>query len=215
MPRIRRMEQSLAELTTRIAEGGADDEALLHELTRLAAEIERALLNSQFRFGACRAYHQLVTTRIDELRESRLPGIQPISEFMARRLAPAIATCATAAQRLRDLSERVTHGSALLSTRVDIAHERQNQQLLSSKDRRARLPLRLQQTVEGLSVAAIVYYVAGLVGYLATAGKAAGARVDPDLLVGAALPLTAAAVVLALRRARRHLREGEQPARLD
>jgi uncharacterized membrane-anchored protein len=45
----------------------------------------------------------------------------------------------------------------LLRTRVEITRERQNQQLLTSMDRCARLQLRLQQAVEGLSVAAISY----------------------------------------------------------
>ncbi len=208
-PRIAAIESSLAELTAHIADEGGRDEALLHELTRLAAEIERGLAASQFRFGACRAYHELVTTRIAELRETRLPGIQPIEEFMARRLAPAVATCANASQRLHGLSDRVAQASALLSTRVDIARERQNQALLASMDRRAKLQLRLQQTVEGLSVAAIVYYVAGLIGYLAKAGKAGGLPLQPDLAVGLAIPVVAACVVVALRRARRKLHQAD------
>ena len=207
-PEIVRIERSLAALTAQISTEGADDEVLLQELTRLAAAIELALSSSQYRFGACRAYHQLVCTRIEELRETRLRGIQPISEFMARRLAPAVATCATASQRLDDLSERVAQASSLLSTRVDIARERQNQQLLSSMDRRAKLQLRLQQTVEGLSVAAIVYYLAGLCGYLAKAGKAAGAPLHPDLIVGLSIPFTSVAVLWGLRRARRRTRAG-------
>ena len=105
-PRIAAIEGSLTDLTAHIAVEGGADEALLQELTGLAASIERGLSTSQFRFGACRAYHALVTTRITELRESRLPGIQPIDEFMARRLTPAVATCATTSQRLHDLSER-------------------------------------------------------------------------------------------------------------
>lgn len=208
-PRIVAIERALATLTERIAAGGGDDESLLQELTRLAAEVESGLAASQFRFGACRAYHELVTRRIAELRESKLPGIQTIDEFMTRRLSPAVATCATVSQRLHDLSERVAQASSLLSTRVDIARERQNQALLASMDRRARLQLRLQQTVEGLSVAAIVYYVAGLVGYMAKAGKAGGLAVQPDLLVGLSIPVLALLVVLALRRARRRLHHGE------
>jgi len=208
-PRISQIESALASLTARIAVEGAEDESLLQELTRLAAEIERILSSSQFRFAACRAYHELVNSRIADLRESRVPGIQPISEFMTRRFGPAIATCFAASQRLRDLSERVAQASALLSTRVDIARERQNQLLLSSMERRARLQLRLQQTVEGLSVVAIVYYVAGLLGYLAKAAKAAGAPINPDLAVGAAIPLTVAAVVWALRRARKAIHSHE------
>ena len=205
-PAIAAIERSLSQLTEHIAVEGGEDEALLQELTRLAAEIEGCLSASQFRFGACRAYHELVVTRIDELRESRLSGIQPIAEFMTRRLTPAVATCATTSQRLLGLSERVAQASALLSTRVDITRERQNQALLASTDRRARLQLRLQQTVEGLSIAAIVYYVAGLLGYLAKAGKAAGLAWEPDLLVGVAIPLVAVAVIWALRRARLKLR---------
>jgi uncharacterized membrane-anchored protein len=207
-PRAVAIERSLAALTDRIAADSGDDEALLHELTRLAAEVESGLAASQFRFGACRAYHELVATRIGELREQRLAGMQTIEEFMARRLTPAVATCSTASQRLHDLSERVAQASGLLSTRVDIARERQNQALLASMDRRAKLQLRLQQTVEGLSVAAIVYYVAGLVGYLAKAAKAGGLPVQPDLLVGLSIPLLVVAVMLALRRARRGLHKG-------
>lgn len=208
-PRIAAIEASLAELTAHIAVEGGEDEALLQELTRLAAEIESCLSASQFRFGACRAYHELVITRINELRETRIPGLQPIDEFMARRLAPAVATCATASQRLHGLSDRVAQASALLSTRVDIARERQNQALLASMDRRAKLQLRLQQTVEGLSVAAIVYYVAGLLGYLAKAGKAGGLALQPDLIVGLAIPVVACTVIFALRRARRKLHQAD------
>ena len=206
-PRIVAIEKSLAVLTDDIAREQAgnhtsDDEALLQQLTRLAAEVESGLTASQFRFGACRAYFELVTRRIAELRETRLDGVQTIEEFMARRFTPAVATCATVSQRLHDLSERVAQASALLSTRVEIARERQNQSLLSSMDRRARLQLRLQQTVEGLSVAAIVYYVAGLAGYGAKALKAAGARIEPDLVVGVVIPVVAVLAILAVRRAR-------------
>ena len=201
--RIVGIERSLATLTAGIAQGGGDDESLLHDLTSLAAEVESGLAASQFRFGACRAYHDLVTTRISELRERRLPGIQTIEEFMARRFTPAVATCASTSQRLHDLSERVAQACGLLSTRVDIAREKQNQMLLESMNRRAKLQLRLQQTVEGLSVADIVYYVAGLIGYLAKGLKASGLHVDPDLVVGVAIPVVAALAVWVLRRAHR------------
>ena len=101
--RATRIESELASLTAAIA-AGADarlDEGLLHSVTRLAADVELALAATQFRFGARKAYHDLVDTRIGELRERRIAGIQTIGEFMpARRFAPAMATCATVAQRL-------------------------------------------------------------------------------------------------------------------
>jgi uncharacterized membrane-anchored protein len=211
-PRIVAIEGALAEFTDGIARASGSqgqDETLLHELTRLAAEVESGLAASQFRFGACRAYAELVRTRIAELRETRVPGLQTIEEFMARRFTPAVSTCATVSQRLLDLSERVAQASSLLATRVGIAREGQNQALLASMDRRAKLQLRLQQTVEGLSVAAIVYYAAGLVGYLAKAGKAAGLKLDPELVVGAAVPVLALLAFAAVRRARRHIRAAE------
>ena len=206
------IERALAALTADIAAEGGNEEALLHALTRLAADVESELARSRFRFGACRAYFELVTTRIGELRERRINGIQTVEEFMARRLTPAVQTCATVSQRLHDLSERVAQASALLSTRVDIARERQNQRLLASMDRRARLQLRLQQTVEGLSVAAIVYYAAGLVGYLAKGLKAGGVKVEPDLVIGVAIPIVAVAVLMSVRRARRRIHEAERDA---
>jgi uncharacterized membrane-anchored protein len=204
-PRILAIERALAKLTDGIARDDGDDETLLGELTRLAAEVESGLAASQFRFGACKAYHELVVRRIAELREQRLPSVQTIEEFMARRFAPAVATCATVSLRLHGLSERVAQASALLSTRVDITRERQNQSLLASMDTRAKLQLRLQQTVEGLSVAAIAYYAAGLLGYLAKGLKAAGVHLDPDLVVGLSIPLVMVGVYVLLRHARRHL----------
>ncbi len=213
-PRTLEVDASLAALTRRIAadDRDDDDEDLLHELTRLAAQVEGELTASQFRFGACSAYHALVLARIAELRERRLPGVQTIEEFMARRLNPAVETCATVSRRLHDLSERVAKVSALLSTRIDIKRERQNQALLSSMDRRARMQLRLQQTVEGLSLAAIVYYVVGLLGYLAKAGRAGGLPIEPDEVVGIAIPVVAVLALLTLRRARRRLKQEESGA---
>jgi uncharacterized membrane-anchored protein len=216
-PRIVQIESALGTLTDAIANEKAkdtagDDEKLLHELTRLAAEVESGLAASQFRFGACRAYFELVTRRIAELRETRMPGMQPIEEFMARRFTPAVDTCTTVSQRLHDLSERVAQASSLLSTRVNIARERQNQALLASMDRRAKLQLRLQQTVEGLSVAAICYYVAGLVGYLAKGLKAGGLRIEPDVAVAVTIPIVAVGVVLAVRRARQRIRSADGPS---
>lgn len=205
-PRTLEIERSLATLADTIATGGGDDEDLLQDLTGLAAEIESQLASSQSRFGACRAYHALVIARISELRERRLPGIQTIEEFMARRLNPAVDTCMTVARRLRELSERVAQISGLLSTRVDIKRERQNQALLASMDRRAKLQLRLQQTVEGLSLAVIVYYVVGLVDYAAKAARSGGLPINAELVVGAAIPIVAVFVLLALRRARRERR---------
>jgi uncharacterized membrane-anchored protein len=201
-PQVNAIEAALARVTESIAREAIEDEALLGELTKLAADVERAIVYSQFRYGASRAYYALVRARIAELREQRLPGFQTIDEFMSRRLTPAMATCTTIAQRLRDLSERIAQTSGLLSTRVDIAREKQNQALLASMERRARLQLRLQQTVEGLSIAAISYYVVGLAGIMFKAIYSAGVHLSPEVATGLSIPVVLAGVALVLRRVR-------------
>jgi uncharacterized membrane-anchored protein len=206
-PRIDAIGEELARLTQGLSTiAGLDDERrLLDRLVALAAEAERIAAATTYRFGAGRAYHQLVLRRIEELREQRIEGLQTIGEFMDRRLAPAMRTCASVGERLETISVRLARTTALLRARVDVALEAQNRDLLASMDRRARLQLRLQQTVEGLSVAAICYYVVGLVAYAAKGLKTAGLPVEPDLASALAVVPVAAIVWLALRRLRRRM----------
>ncbi len=212
-PRLAGMERELATVALELARGDGRDEELLDRLTKLSADVESAIGSSRFRFGAMRAYDDLVTARIRELRERRLAGTQTIEEFMARRLAPAIATCESVSHRLLELSERVAQSNSLLVARVDVVHERQNRQLLASMDRRARLQLRLQETVEGLSVAAITYYIVGLVGYVAKAVKAAGYPVDVELASGIAIPIVLVLAALGVRYVHRTVREADRAGR--
>ena len=203
-PVLTAYERELAQVTTDLTEGGeAEEPALLDRLTRLEAAIDSREADNHYRFSAAAAYHDLVRRRIEELREERLPGLQTFGEFTARRLGPAMATSAAAASRQDSLSERVARATQLLSTRVDIARSRQNQAVLEQMNRRAKLQLRLQQTVEGLSAAAITYYIVGLVGYAAKGLGAAGVKVNPDLAMGLSIPVVLAVVTLGVRRLRR------------
>lgn len=199
-------ERELARITTALASGGDPDEpALLDRLTRLEAEIDSREADNHYRFSAAAAYYELVQRRIAELREERIQGLSTFEEFTERRLAPAMNTCRAVAARLESLSERVARATQLLSTRVDLARERQNQAVLESMNRRAKQQLRLQQTVEGLSIAAITYYLVGLVGYAAKGVAAAGLKINPDLAMGVSIPLVALVAALGLRRVRRKI----------
>jgi uncharacterized membrane-anchored protein len=146
-----------------------------------------------------------VQRRIEELREQRIQGLQTFREFTERRLAPAMNTCRAAAARQESLSQRVARATQLLSTRVDVSREKQNQAVLESMNRRAAAQLRLQQTVEGLSVAAITYYIVGLVGYAAKGAKSAGLAVNPDLAMALSIPVVLLLGVWGLRRVRKAL----------
>ncbi|MDQ3060998.1 MAG: DUF3422 domain-containing protein [Pseudomonadota bacterium] len=207
-PMLAEAESALADITARLENKAASDQELLDTLVSLATQVERATAENVYRFSATRAYDTLVGQRITELREKPIPGTQTIGEFMQRRLSPAMATVAATAQRLTSLSERVARTSALLRTRVDIATEAQNQQLLEKLTRGQELQLRLQSTVEGLSIAAISYYVVSLLLYVGKAAKAAGAPVNPEMAAGALIPLVLWIVWRTIRRIHEKLHAG-------
>lgn len=199
-PLLTEAEASLARITALLEDKSASDQGLLDMLVSLAARVERHTAENIYRFSATRAYHTLVNERIAELREKEIPGTQTLGEFMQRRLSPAMATVAASGQRLSSLSERVSRTSALLRTRVDIATELQNRQLLEKLTRGQQLQLRLQSTVEGLSIAAISYYVISLLLYASKALKAAGAPINAEIATGVLIPLVLWAVWRTTRR---------------
>lgn len=191
-------------------EGGVDaDRALLDGLATLAGEAQALAGRTGFRFAAARAYHGLVQERIQQLRERRLDARPTIAEFMERRLAPAMRTCAAVADRQRGVIEHIARTTQLLNTRVEVAAEVTNANLLASMDRRARLQLRLQQTVEGLSVVAISYYLIGIAGYVFKGMKSIWQGIDVELATAAAAPFALVFVWFALRRMRRRMLEDE------
>ena len=204
---VSRAEDELADLMDGMGQSRSaeDDRAVLARLSRIAAEIERSVARTTFRFGAAAAYYRLVRQRIDDLREQRLPGFSPIGEFMDRRLVPAIDTCASIARRQADLSDRIARNSQLLRTRVDVEIERQNQELLAQMNRRAKIQLHLQETVEGLSVVAITYYASQLVNYVAKGAKDFIAPATPEVITAVSIPVIAGLVFMGLRRMRKLL----------
>jgi uncharacterized membrane-anchored protein len=203
-PLLARAGQELGDATAALVDAGeADEPVLLDRLTRLSAELDSQQARTRFRLSAAVAYDELVQRRIRELREERIQGLQTFREFTERRMAPAMATCRSVSGRVESLSQRVARATQLLTARVDVTREGQTQELLASMNRRVALQLRLQSTVEGLSVAAITYYIVSLVGKAAEALEAAGLPLRPALVMGASIPLVALAMALGLRRVRR------------
>ncbi|MFW5698829.1 MAG: DUF3422 family protein, partial [Planctomycetota bacterium] len=103
------------------------------------------------------------------------------------------------------LGVRIARAADLLRTRVDLALQEQNRSLLTSMDERAKLQLRLQQTVEGLSVAAVSYYLIGLLSYVLQAWAVAIGPKTADILLAMAVPVVVFAVWSLVRRIRRRL----------
>ena len=201
-PALNKSDRQLYTITNAMTMQEKNDALLLDELTNLAAEVENYISSNHFRFAAASAYYKLVGQRLDDLREVRIQGIQTLGEFIKRRLEPAINTCESVSYRFTLLSERVSNASQLLRTRVDIVIERQNQGLLSSMNLRAKMQLRMQQMVEGISMVAITYYAASIVGKFAEALHAYGIKINPELVEGVSIPFIL--IIIALNTQRIH-----------
>jgi uncharacterized membrane-anchored protein len=159
---VARLDRELSQIVAQMASETGHEAETLDGLLKMAAEIEHLASTTAFRFGAAGAYEAIVNPRIQVLREQRIGGRQLLSEFMSRRFDPAMRTCRSAEERLSELSDRAERAANLLRTRVDVANQLQNVEVLKAMDRRVALQLRLQETVEGLSVVAISYYAVNL-----------------------------------------------------
>jgi uncharacterized membrane-anchored protein len=170
-PELSEMDQQLAAMLGQLCrlEGGEETAAkreLLQRLSLLSARLETFRAETNFRFSATRAYHDLVITRLQNIREEPVEGHMTVAEFMTRRLTPGLRTCEAVQNHMEDLSRRTERVGDLMRTRVNLVLQEQNRSLLAAMNRRGRLQFRLQETVEGLSVAAISYYMVGLLGYM-------------------------------------------------
>ena len=207
---LREAESELASLSERISqlqtESGVNTEKdgiFLEELSRLASRIEQWISGYGLRFTASEAYSQLLSKNLLELSESSIPGVQTLSEFMDRRFQPAMGTCIWTQRRLRELSDRISRTTQTLRTRIEFVNEQQTQKLLASMDQRARLQLRLQETVEGLSVLVLTYYAVSLLAYIAKGGKEAGLGIHPEIIAAIAAPIIAITFIATIKIRRR------------
>jgi uncharacterized membrane-anchored protein len=194
-------ESELAALAEAIRSADRDAEpALLDRLTRLAGQVESQHAATHSRLSASAAYFELMDRRIHDIGEVKIDALQSIGEFMERRLTPARKTCEWATRRQDALSQRVSRVSNLLRTRVEIEQQQSAQALLATMNSRQDLQLKLQSTVEGLSVAAITYYIVGLVSYLAKGAQKIGWPLAAETTAALAIPVVALSVWWSLRR---------------
>ena len=201
-PVVTALEQRLTNITAHVAEKDADADSVLAQLSALSAELAQIVAHTRYRMSATHAYAELCFDRIRRLDMATVRGFRSLDDFTERRLLPAMRTCDAFTRRLEDLSQRTAWTSAMLRTRVDTALARRNRDLLASMDRRTGLQLRLQHTVEGLSVVAISYYALGLWHHLEAALERQGAHL-PGWINIALLPATLVTVWLGVRQIRK------------
>jgi uncharacterized membrane-anchored protein len=209
LPRARQLSARLAEIDPQLSQlmeemrvGQGQAELTLKHLLAVSTELETLLAQTAFRFSATAAYEALVHQRIDVLREERFEHRQTFREFMMRRYDPSMRTVKSAEAQLNSMTERAVRAANLLRTQVDVERSAQNQKLLESMDRRADLQLRLQRTVEGLSVVAISYYAVSLVGYMLYP-LAERLNMSKGMLTAFVTPFVVVGVWLLIRQVRR------------
>ncbi|MFM2323601.1 MAG: hypothetical protein RL244_480 [Pseudomonadota bacterium] len=184
------------------------DRRLFAELVAIASEVEHGVARSRYRFSATRAYHRIVARRLQDLRESRIQGLQTLGGFLSRRFTPAMEFCESTDARLSDVAQRVQRVVELIKVRVETRREDDNQEVLQALGRRQHLQLRLQQTVEGLSVVAISYYAVSLLSYvfklLKTVPAIEALHIPVEAAVGASVIPVVLMVAWFVRRIRQH-----------
>ncbi|GGO56445.1 Uncharacterized membrane-anchored protein [Roseovarius pacificus] len=203
-PRMGELDAQLSGMIGDMTGEATRAEDTLKSLLSISAELESMVAQSSYRFGATEAYKSIVQQRIEVLREQRFEGRQTFSEFMMRRYDPAMRTVQSSRERLNAMADRAMRAGELLRTRVDVERSAQNQALLESMDRRADMQLRLQKTVEGLSVVAISYYAVSLVGYLVYP-LAGPLDLSKGMLMAIATPFVVAAVWWLVHRIRKRM----------
>lgn len=208
--KVAELDRDLAQIVAQMAANPGEDQALLDRLLQISAAVELLSSSSAFRFSAAGAYEAIIAQRIEVLREERIQSRQTFGEFMMRRFDPAMRTCRSANHRLHELSQRAERTSNLLRTRVDVASATQNAEVLRRMDERAALQLRLQETVEGLSVVAISYYAVNLVANLLKPMGAARGIGEGWIYAGITLPVLLLVWGL-VRRVRRRIAVRDTP----
>jgi uncharacterized membrane-anchored protein len=198
------LDRQLNELMAAMRGSDAVAEDTLHKLLDISVQLETLSAGVSYRFGATDAYQAIVSQRIAAMRETRFMSRQGFDEFMMRRYEPAMRTVKSSEMRLQTMSARAIRASELLRTRVDVERSAQNQKILASMDERSDLQLRLQHTVEGLSVVAISYYAVSLASYMLYP-FAESLGISKGVLTALAVPLVVGLVWWMLRRLRRKI----------
>lgn len=201
---LTKVDATLTSLLSDMSSNGSDPAEVLAQLLDVSGQVENMGAQSAYRFAATGAYSQIVNQRIEVLREDRFSGRQTFGEFMMRRFDPAMRTVASTQRRLDALSDRALRAGELLRTKVDVERSAQNQALLTSMDKRADLQLRLQRTVEGLSVVAVSYYAVNIVLYL-LGPVTTPLEMSKTVLAAIVTPIVLIGVWLLLRRLRKEI----------
>ena len=176
---------------------------MLHRLNALAAELETGAAKSLYRFGATRAYDEVMRVRLEAIGERPCPARRRWPPFSPAASPPRSAP-APPLRPVRTIFRKSSCAPRNCCARASKSKlESQNQDVLRSMNERVRMQLRLQQTVEGLSVAAITYYIASIAHLMLEGAHKRAEWLDPTLATALAVPFIFAFVWWNVRRLRK------------
>lgn len=206
-PELHEMDRQLAEMLAHVPQTDSTEgeRELLERLSQLSTSLETWRAETNYRFSATRAYHDLVLSRLKNIREEEVEGHMTLVEFMTRRLNPGLRTCESVQSWMEDLSRRIERAGDMLRTRVNLTLQEQNKGLLTAMNRRSHLQFRLQETVEGLSVAAISYYLVGLLSYVISGLPLEALHLEKKTALAFTVPVVVVAVWWLIRRIKNRL----------
>ena len=188
------------EATDTIASKAVDLQSAVEDLSATLKDVARFKSSAAFRISAAYAYDDLVAARLASLNETPVGQRQTMKGFVEHRLRPGINSIRAFEARTERVAKTVADALALARTQLDQVAQRNAEALLSSMEKRARQQVHLSQAVEGLSVAAITYYLVGLVGTALKALPETGIPISQIQAVS--IPLIALFVWWNVRRAK-------------
>ncbi|MGB1919588.1 MAG: DUF3422 family protein [Candidatus Puniceispirillales bacterium] len=211
-PQLAKTETTLQRISKSMTHIGGDRptdvlQKELIQITDVTARIEKLSALTSYRLAATKAYDALIQSRIADLRETRIDNFQTIGQFLERRLVPAIRTCFAFQRRLDDLADRAQRNNTLLRTRIEMQIQIQNNSLLHSMEQRAKTQIRLQEMVELLSIAAITYYMVGLLSYVLKGISSDFVKEHNHAILAITVPIFAVFLYTILRQVRKSMRK--------
>jgi len=150
----------------------------------------------RFRLSASVPYDRIVHSNTLALQEQALPGCRTLTDYIQWKITGIADGYQQLVSRIHALEQDFEGTIAVLRTKVELvlqeqnlAQQDQNIKLLASVDQTTKSQAILQQTVEGLSVIVIAYYVSGLANYLFKAFHEMGWLSNYTLASGIFVPI--------------------------
>lgn len=138
----------------------------LNTLTQDLLKTNRMAGTLHFELSASLPYDKIVHATLTSIAEHPMDSYRPISDYVLGGITGVAEGYQQLLRRIDTLRGGFEGIIAIIRTRIDLILEGQNLALLQSVDKTTKSQVLLQNTVEGLSVIVIAYYLAGLVGYV-------------------------------------------------